>query len=40
MTARLAIDGGTPVRSKVLPYAHQDINEADLAAVADALRSD
>jgi perosamine synthetase len=40
MTTRLAIDGGTPVRSKVLPYAHQDINAADLAAVADALRSD
>jgi perosamine synthetase len=40
MTARLAIDGGTPVRAKVLPYAHQDISEADIAAVADALRSD
>ena len=40
MSARLAIDGGTPVRSKVLPYARQDINESDLAAVADALRSD
>jgi perosamine synthetase len=40
MTERLAIDGGTPVRSKVLPYARQDINESDLAAVADALRSD
>ena len=40
MTERLAIDGGTPVRSKVLPYARQDINESDLAAVEDALRSD
>jgi len=40
MSVRLAIDGGTPVRTKVLPYAHQDINAADLAAVAAALQSD
>ncbi len=40
MTARLAIDGGTPVRSTLLPYAHHDISDADVAAVADALRSD
>jgi perosamine synthetase len=38
--ARLAIDGGTPVRASLLPYARQDISEADVAAVADALRSD
>lgn len=38
--ARLAIDGGMPVRASLLPYAHQDISEADVAAVADALRSD
>lgn len=40
MSDRLAIDGGTPVRASLLPYAHQDINDADIAAVADALRSD
>ncbi len=37
---RLAIDGGTPVRSRLLPYARQDIGEADIAAVSEALRSD
>jgi perosamine synthetase len=37
---RLALDGGTPVRSAMLPYAHQTINEADIEAVAEALRSD
>lgn len=38
--ARLAIDGGTPVRSTMLPYAHQVIDDRDIAAVSDALRSD
>ena len=28
----LAIDGGTPVRSSMLPYAHQDISDADVAS--------
>lgn len=37
---RLAIDGGTPVRDSLLPYAHQVITDEDVAAVADALRSD
>lgn len=37
---RLAIDGGAPVRSTFLPYAHQVISDDDVAAVADALRSD
>jgi perosamine synthetase len=37
---RLAIDGGTPVRSTYLPYAHQVISEEDIAAVTEALRSD
>ena len=37
---RLAIDGGTPVRATFLPYAHQIISEEDVAAVAEALRSD
>jgi len=39
-TARLAIDGGEPVRSTMLPYAHQSIDDDDIAAVAAALRSD
>ena len=37
---RLAIDGGTPVRSTLLPYARQVIDERDIAAVTEALRSD
>ncbi|HEY7937591.1 MAG TPA: DegT/DnrJ/EryC1/StrS family aminotransferase [Candidatus Limnocylindrales bacterium] len=37
---RLAIDGGTPVRSVMLPYAHQQIDEADIAIVGAVLRSD
>ena len=37
---RLAIDGGTPVRTSLLPYARQDISDDDVAAVAAALRSD
>jgi perosamine synthetase len=36
----LAIDGGSPVRASLLPYARQDISDDDVAAVADALRSD
>ncbi len=38
--ATLAIDGGRPVRAAMLPYAHQQIAEADVDAVAAALRSD
>jgi len=37
---RLAIDGGTPVRSRVLPYSHQSIDERDVQLVVDALHSD
>jgi perosamine synthetase len=37
---RLAIDGGTPVRGTFLPYARQVIDETDVAAVSEALRSD
>ncbi len=37
---RLAIDGGPPVRTSLLPYAHQVIADEDIAAVAEALRSD
>ena len=36
----LAIDGGRPVRSTFLPYARQQISDADVDAVAAALRSD
>lgn len=37
---RLAIDGGPPVRATFLPYARQVIDDSDVAAVTDALRSD
>jgi perosamine synthetase len=36
----LAVDGGTPVRRSTLPYARHEIDEADVAAVAAALRAD
>jgi len=36
----LAIQGGTPVRATLLPYGRQSVDEADIAAVADVLRSD
>jgi dTDP-4-amino-4,6-dideoxygalactose transaminase len=39
-TARLAIDGGEPVRRTMLPYARQSIDDSDVEAVAAALRSD
>jgi perosamine synthetase len=39
-SARLAIDGGAPVRRNILPYAHQTIDDRDVAAVEAALRSD
>lgn len=37
---RLAVDGGSPVRPTYLPYAHQVVSDDDVAAVAEALRSD
>jgi perosamine synthetase len=37
---RLAIDGGTPVRSRLLPYGRQTIDADDERAVLDVLRSD
>jgi perosamine synthetase len=37
---QLAIDGGEPVRSCLLPYGRQSIDETDVAAVVAALRSD
>jgi perosamine synthetase len=40
MADRLAIDGGTPVRGRLLPYGHQIIDADDEQAVLAALRSD
>ena len=40
MTQELAINGGKPVRDKLLPYGHQWIDEEDIAAVIEVLRSD
>lgn len=36
----LAINGGTPIRKTLLPYGHQSIDESDIQAVVDVLRSD
>jgi UDP-4-amino-4,6-dideoxy-N-acetyl-beta-L-altrosamine transaminase len=36
----LAIHGGAPVRTTLLPYGRQSIDEADIQAVVDVLRSD
>jgi perosamine synthetase len=36
----LAMHGGTPVRSTSLPYGHQSIEEEDIDAVVEVLRSD
>jgi UDP-4-amino-4,6-dideoxy-N-acetyl-beta-L-altrosamine transaminase len=36
----LAVDGGTPVRKTLLPYGRQSIEEDDIQAVVDVLRSD
>jgi perosamine synthetase len=36
----LAINGGSPVRATFLPYGRQSIEEADVAAVVEVLRSD
>jgi perosamine synthetase len=38
--AELAIDGGAPVRSQMLPYGHQWIGDDDVEAVIQVLRSD
>jgi perosamine synthetase len=40
VTGDLAIDGGQPVRTEFLPYARQQISDADIDAVVAALRSD
>src|ERR1039457_6680867 len=36
----LAIHGGTPVREQLLPYGRQSLDEADVQAVAEVLKSD
>jgi perosamine synthetase len=36
----LAIEGGTPVREKLLPYGRQSLDEADIEAVVEVLKSD
>jgi perosamine synthetase len=36
----LAIDGGTPVRAKLLPYGRQSLDDADIQAVVEVLKSD
>jgi perosamine synthetase len=36
----LAIHGGTPVREKLLPYGRQSLDEKDIEAVVEVLRSD
>lgn len=36
----LAVEGGTPVREETLPYGGQSIDESDVEAVAEVLRSD
>jgi len=40
MSERLAIEGGTPVRTTLLPYGRHWIDDDDVAAVTAALRSD
>ncbi|TFB09354.1 UDP-4-amino-4,6-dideoxy-N-acetyl-beta-L-altrosamine transaminase [Candidatus Atribacteria bacterium MT.SAG.1] len=40
MTQELAINGGKPVRDKLLPYGHQWIDEEDIKTVVEVLRSD
>jgi perosamine synthetase len=40
MIEALAIRGGTPVRDQLLPYGRQQIDEDDINAVSEVLRSD
>ena len=39
-TPTLAVNGGNPVREKTLAYGGQTIEEDDVQAVAETLRSD
>src|ERR1700731_4737676 len=36
----LALHGGSPVRKTLLPYGRQSVDESDIQAVVDVLRSD
>src|SRR5437016_3066403 len=36
----LALNGGSPVRQELLPYGRHEVDDDDIAAVANALRSD
>ena len=36
----LAINGGTPARQKLLPYGRQSVDDADIQAVVEVLKSD
>ena len=40
MTKELAINGGKPIRDKMLPYGHQWIDQDDIKAVSEVLQSD
>jgi perosamine synthetase len=40
MSARLAIDGGPPVRDRLLPYARPEVDDDDVQAVVETLRSE
>jgi perosamine synthetase len=40
LQSSLALEGGKPVRDSWLPYGHQLIDDADIAAVTEALKSD
>ena len=40
MMEKLAVEGGPPVRNQMLPYGRQHLDEADIAAVVEVLRSD
>ena len=40
LKSKLAIEGGTPVRQTMLPYGRQLVDETDIQAVAEVLRSD
>ena len=37
---QLAIKGGKPVRSNILPYGHQWVDDDDIASVVEVLKSD
>ena len=40
MSKKLAILGGLPVRKEFLPYGHQWIDDDDIKAVSDVLKTD